>query len=287
MVNIFISSIRNAAIILCISLLTTSVCMAEKVVSEKLADGKTVTAEFRSAEPGAPAALILHGFLQTRNYLTVSNLADSASDSGYAVLMPTLSLGVSERKKSLQCDAVHTHSFKEDVAEIDFWIKWLHEKGFKEITLIGHSFGSLHLLGYLLDFSDKNVSQLIATSLLDLSREIEPETLEKYISDASTRISNSDKSLREYGISYCKKYVAPADAYMSYMSWSRKSILDSLKSIKAPVTVILGSKDKRLDKKWKGDLVDQGAKVIMIKEANHFFSADQEFDLLDTVQKLL
>ncbi|WP_455217093.1 alpha/beta hydrolase [Kaarinaea lacus] len=287
MANILSGSIRHVTIFICMYLLSIAVCMAEKVVSEKLADGKTVTAEFRPSEPGAPVVLILHGFLQTRNYLTVSNLADSASESGYAVLLPTLSLGVSERKKSLQCDAVHTHSFKEDIEEIDFWIKWLKKKGHKEITLIGHSFGSLQLLGYLLDYSDKDVSQLIATSLLDISREIKAETLKSYIDDARSRISKGDKSLREYGISYCKKYLSPADAYMSYMSWSRASILDSVKSIKVPVTVILGSKDKRLDKDWKDELRAHGAKVIMIKEANHFFSADQEFDLLDTVQKLL
>lgn len=260
---------------------------AERIISAKLDDDKTVTAELRSGEPGSPAVLILHGFLQTRNYLTVSNLAEAASDAGYTVLLPTLSLGVSERKKSLQCDAIHTHTFKKDVDEIGYWIKWLEQKGHKKITVIGHSYGSLHLLGYLLDYSNPNISQFIATSLLDVSREIQSEKLNGFIEDAKSRMKNNDKSLGEYALSYCKKYVAPAYAYLSYASWSRKSILDSVKSVNIPITVILGSKDKRLDETWKGELTKHGAQVVMIEDANHFFTADQEFDLLDTVQNLL
>lgn len=287
MITFNVSSIRLPLIYVGLFLIAINVCSAEQVISENLKDGTTVTAELRPSEPGSPAVLILHGFLQTRNYLTVSNLADSAVDAGYTVLLPTLSLGVSERKKSLQCDAVHTHSFKDDVAEIDFWIKWLNKKGHKNIAVMGHSYGSLHLLGYILDYSNSNISQFIATSLLDVSKEIKPEKHKEYINDAMSRIKNDDNSLREYALSYCKKYVSPASAYMSYASWTRQSILDSLNNIKVPVTVILGSNDKRLDKDWKGELVKQGAKVVMIDGANHFFAADQEFDLLDTVQTLL
>lgn len=260
---------------------------SEKVISTKLEDGKTVTAEYRPGASGSPAVIVLHGFLQTRNYLTVTNIADSATEAGYSVLLPTLSLGVSERKKSLQCDAIHNHSFKKDIEEIDFWVKWLEKKGHKKIVVIGHSFGSLHLLGYLIDYANPAVTQYIGTSLLDVSKEIDNEKFQAFTKSAMDRITNNDKSLGEYSVSYCKKYLAPASAYMSYASWTRQSILDSIKNIKIPITVILGAKDKRLDLNWKSDLVKYGSDVIMIEEANHFFSGGQEFELLDVVQKLL
>ena len=287
MANYWLIESKNYVLVACLLMLTNITEANEKIISARLADNKTVTAEFHSGEPGSPAVLIVHGFLQTRNYLTVSTIAESAAEAGYTVLTPTLSLGVSERKKSLQCDAIHVHSFEEDVAEIDYWVKWLEKKGHRKIVVIGHSFGSLQLLGYLLNHSSSSVSQFIATSLLDTSREQSPEKLQAYLLDAQNRVKNSDKSLGEYALSYCKKYVSPASAYLSYATWSRKRILNSVKKANIPTTVILGSKDKRLDPDWHKELKIFGAKVIMIDGANHFFSADHEFDLLETVQKLL
>lgn len=278
---------RLVVIILWLIFFSADAYSNENIISAKLEDGKTVTAEYRPLDSDSPAVLVLHGFLQTRNYLTVTNIADSAAESGYAVLLPTLSLGVSERKKSLQCDAIHNHSFKDDVEEVDFWIKWLEKKGHRKIVVIGHSFGSLQLLGYLIDYSNPVVTKYIGTSLLDVSREVDSEKFQAYTKDAMNRIRRNDNTLGEYAVSYCKKYMAPARAYMSYASWSRQSILDSIKNVKIPITVILGGKDKRLDPNWKSDLMKHGAKVIMLDEANHFFSGGQEFELLDSIQGLL
>lgn len=287
MANYWLIDSKNCVLVACLLMLTNITEANEHIISARLADNKTVTAEFRSGEPGSPAVLIVHGFLQTRNYLTVSTIAESAVEAGYTVLTPTLSLGVSERKKSLQCDAIHVHSFEEDVAEIDYWVKWLEKKGHRKIVVIGHSFGSLELLGYLLNHSSSSVTQFIATSLLDISREQPTKKLQANLLDARNRVKNADKSLGEYALSYCKKYVSPASAYLSYAEWSRKRILNSVKKADIPITVILGSKDKRLDPDWQKELKIFGAKVIMINGANHFFAADHEFDLLETVQKLL
>ena len=287
MANYWLIDSKNWVLVACLLMLMNITEANEQIISARLADNKTVTAEFRSGESGSPAVLIVHGFLQTRNYLTVSTIAESAAEAGYTVLTPTLSLGVSERKKSLQCEAIHVHSFEEDIAEIDYWVKWLEKKGHRKIVVIGHSFGSLQLLGYLLNHSSSSVTQFIATSLLDASRERSTEKLQAYLLDARNRVKNADKSLGEYALSYCKKYVSPASAYLSYAEWSRKRILNSVKKADIPITVILGSKDKRLDPDWQKELKTYGAKVIMINGANHFFAADHEFDLLETVQKLL
>lgn len=278
---------KNFVLVACLMMLMNISAANEQIISSRLADNKTVTAELRSGEPGSPAVLIVHGFLQTRNYLTVSTIAESAAEAGYTVLTPTLSLGVSERKKSLQCDAIHVHSFEEDVAEIDYWVKWLEKKGHNKIVVIGHSYGSLQLLGYLLSHSSSSISQFIATSLLDISKEQSTEKLQAYLLDARNKVKNADISLGEYAVSYCKKYISPASAYLSYAEWSRERILNSVKKLDIPITVILGSKDKRLDPDWQKELKIFGAKVIMIKGANHFFAADHEFDLLEAVQKLL
>lgn len=259
----------------------------ENIIAAKLPNGLTVTAEYRAGKTHAPAALILHGFLQTRNSITLATLANSASDAGYAVLMPTLSLGISERKQSLPCDAIHTQHMEDDIDEIAFWVNWLVQQGHPDIVLIGHSFGSLQLLAYLQTHPDRKVGRFIATSLLDLSKDTPPDAQQGLVQQAEQRVAKRDQSLGIYSLSHCTQYLTPADAFLSYATWSRERILSALRNTAVPVTVILGSKDRRLDADWPPSLRAANTEVIMIKGANHFFAADQEFDLLDTVHHLL
>jgi pimeloyl-ACP methyl ester carboxylesterase len=260
---------------------------AEEVVAARLPNGTAVSAEFRAGKTTRPAVLILHGFLQTRDYLTVSTLANSAADAGYTVLTPTLSLGISERRQSLQCDAIHTHGMADDIAEIAFWIDWLGGKGYPRIVLMGHSFGSLQLLAYLQQHPNHGVRQLIATSLLDVSRDT-PEALRgQFLRQARQQVAAGNTALGQYQLTYCKKYLTPAAAYLSYARWSRQRILDAVKGASVPITAIFGSEDKRLDADWPSALRAAGATVIMIPGANHFFMADHEFALFDIVHGLL
>lgn len=275
---------------LCLWLLPCGAALAagaENIIAAKMPNGLTASAEFRPGKAHAPAALILHGFLQTRNSITLATLANSAADAGYSVLMPTLSLGVSERKQSLPCDAIHTHSMNDDMAEIAFWVDWLAQKGHGDIVLIGHSFGSLQLLAYLQQHPHHRIRQFIATSLLDLSKDTPAGIRQNLVQQARQAAAKGDNTLGEYSLTYCKKYLAPAPAFLSYAEWSGPRILAALGNATVPVTVILGSEDRRLDADWPSALRAANAEVIMIKGANHFFAADQEFDLLDTVHRLL
>ena len=111
--------------------------------------GITASAEYLIGERGKPAVLLLHGFLQTREFPTVATLARGLQDAGYTVLSPTLSLNIPNRAQSLACEAVHTHSLDDDVIEIARWVGWLKSQGHHSIVLVGHSFGSLQLLAYL------------------------------------------------------------------------------------------------------------------------------------------
>jgi pimeloyl-ACP methyl ester carboxylesterase len=258
-----------------------------EVVAARLPNGTAVSAEFRAGKAHRPAVLILHGFLQTRHYLTVSTLADSAAEAGYTVLTPTLSLGISERRQSLQCDAIHTHGMADDIAEIAFWIDWLGAKGYHRIVLMGHSFGSLQLLAYLQQHPDHGVRRLIATSLLDVSRDTPAALRDQFLRQARQQVAAGNTALGQYQLSYCNKYPTPAAAYLSYAAWSRQRILDAVKGARVPITAIFGSEDKRLDAQWPNDLRAAGATVIMIPGANHFFMADHEFDLFDMVHGLL
>ena len=63
--------------------------------------GITAEADYWPGEADKPAVLILHGFLQTREFPTVRRLAEALADEGYSVLTPSLTLGLNRRRQSL------------------------------------------------------------------------------------------------------------------------------------------------------------------------------------------
>jgi pimeloyl-ACP methyl ester carboxylesterase len=253
-------------------------------VEATLANGRTVTAEFVAGDTGRQAVVLVHGLLQTRNYLTVNSLTNSLADFGFTVLAPTLSLGISHRDKSLACEAIHTHTMEDDVGEIAFWVNWLEAKGYSNIVLVGHSYGSLQNLVYAAQRPSKSVKRIVATSLVDVEHVVGSAEIQRQIEFARQRMKNNPQSLDEYKISYCKKYIAPPHAYLSYAEWTKSRILDNLVEIRIPVEVILGGNDTRMGIDWPDLVKRSGAKLTIIPDANHFFDAEYEFDLYERVQ---
>jgi len=252
-------------------------------VEEKLPSGFVATAHFKQGETTKPAALIVHGFLATRNFRTVANLSSSLYDDGYTVLAPNLTLGINRRKVSLACEAIHSHSIQDDIAEINFWVDWLVAHGNKSVVLVGHSFGSLHTLSYYLAYKHPAVKKIIATSLIDIENSIASEIAASQIISAQNMATANDKQLGEYKMSYCKKYVAPPKAFLSYAKWTKSTILDGLTQINTPVEIIIGSADQRMSSDWINSLSEANVKLTLIEGANHFFDNEHEFDLLDKV----
>jgi len=250
-------------------------------------NGLIAKAEYSENELNKPAILILHGFLQTHNSNTIIQLSSHLTTEGYSVLAPSLTLGVSKRKQSLSCEAIHLHSMDDDINEIDHWVKWLTKKGFKEVYIIGHSYGSLHAIIYAANKANPIVRKLIATSLVDNEHGVGKKNHKKQLAIVKNKISNKDTSLGKYKISFCKEYISPSDAFFSYAKWNQNQIISLLNSIKTPVHIILGSSDNRIDKNWPNRLNTAGAKLTIIEGANHFFAAEYEFDLADSVISLL
>jgi dienelactone hydrolase len=102
-------------------------------------DGKRLNAEHYRGDIGRPAIVVLHGFLQTRDFLTTQSIVNGLSMLGHTVIAPNISLGVSDRRQSMQCQAPHTHSFDDDLREVHFWVEWLRGQGYPGVILVGHS----------------------------------------------------------------------------------------------------------------------------------------------------
>ena len=252
-----------------------------QIVQLTLSPKLTATAEYVVGRPGYPTVLLLHGFLQTRDAPPMSTLGRALSDAGYTILMPTLSLGYSQRTQSLACEAVQKHSLQSETAELALWVEWLNKREHRPITLIGHSNGSTVILNYIAGDPDKNIMGAILTSVLA----IKIDALE--YKQALEREKSSSQSLNSYRISYCRNYFSTAADYLSFASVDDAKVLSMMHQAKVPLQIIIGSDDKVLPQGWGKQLVSAFPTTIVIKGSGHFFEDAHEFSLLDHVQATL
>ncbi len=249
-----------------------------ETVEQRLPGGIVVSAELRAGQPSRPAVLLLHGFLQTRQAPPMSRLAAMLADQGYTVLVPTLSLGIDRRAQSLACEAVHAHTLEGDLAELGFWVNWLAGKGYGDIVLIGHSFGSQQILRYVAQRPDTAVKKAILTSLIPLYS----DSAERR--EAAIQMKRYPRSLGRFTLSYChKNYVSPPGAFLSYATEDAAAALNLLGQTRVSTEVILGAADTAMEKGWPGKIRKTGVRLAVIADAGHFFDGEQEFDLADKI----
>lgn len=274
------------AMALLVALLAPSGAWSETVES-RLSSGLIVAAEYRPGKAGYPVVILLHGFMQTRNSPPMNRLADALSDSGYAILVPTLSLGVSRRGKSLPCEAVHHHGFQDDLAELGHWIGWLGARSHEKVALVGHSSGSQLALAYIAGAPSPLVRSAILASVGPI-----------YIDPAEYGAARAEKTpdpgkpapLRRFTLAYCKKnYVSSVPAYLSHAEWNADRMLESLNKVRAsaPVEIVIGGNDQVFPSGWAVRLRKVRVPVNVIEGAGHFFDGEHEFDLFDRVSAIL
>lgn len=265
--------------LLCLLLSLMPPTVQAVVVKQGMRPGIAAEAEYLIGERGQPAVLLVHGFLQTREFPTVATLARGLQDEGYTVLSPTLSLNIPARTRSLACEAVHRHSLDDDVAEIGRWISWLRARGHTTIVLLGHSFGSLQLLAYLSSKPDPAVKGYLGASLVDaqLGTASRPAVLE----DLEGRVARGERGLITRPLSFCKRYTSTPADFLSYARWDQARVLAVLKQPPVRLTLVMGDADTVLDHGWLKALQHVQAPMAVVRGANHFMDGEHEFDLLE------
>ena len=261
--------------------------LSAEIIEQETTERKTALASFFEGDSEQKPVLILHGFLQTHDFPTVSRLTTALNESGYTTLSPTLTLGLNHRKKSLACEAIHTHNTAMDTAEIKQWIEWLHKKTGQKVTLIGHSAGGQTLLSYIASHGDELVEEMILISLSHYTEGPANNETPELARKARESLANGFDPLDNYALSYCKKYPTRASDFISYYEWDRKKIVGLANKIKHKTTVIIGTGDQRISPDWHKQLIDNEFEVVSIEGANHFFDQAHEFDLLDAMETIL
>lgn len=256
-------------------------------ISEKLPNGLTASADYRAGLSGAPAFLVLHGFLVTHQYPTVQSISNDLEGQGYSVLAPTLSLDVTGRRAGLACDAIHTHTLAKDLGEIEFWLDWLSRRTQGPIYLVGHSFGSIQLLAYLNNHAAPRVRGLFGISMSYMGaagEEIRADEVQR----AEAMLREGRRDLGRYNLLYChNNYTSTPEGYLDYARLGRDQVLLWLRHAGRPVISIMGGADKRFGPDWVAAMREVGGTVQVVDGASHFFDGAYEFDLLEELSSSL
>lgn len=246
------------------------------------------TAQYEAGESDKPLLIFIHGFLQTNEFSTVKRLFDAFYENGFSVLAPNLSLGISNRAKSLSCESIHLHSLDSDTDEIARWIDWSLAQGHNKIILIGHSAGSVNITAYLAKRPDSAVIKTILISLTHYGAG-RPEAYESaaHALQAEQLLQNGNDEPEQFALSYCQQYLTLPSKFLSYYRWSDEKVLQALRVSTADNYIIIGSADNRITRHWLEAMQQAKGKVRIISGANHFFDQAHEFDLLDMVESIV
>ena len=281
-------SISGKYFLLMASLLFCSNVLYAETVSLTTSKNITSTAEYHAGDADQPLLIFIHGFLQTRSFSTVNRLFNAFHESGFPILAPTLSLGVSNRAQALPCESIHLHSLNSDTDEIEQWVSWASQQGHKEIVLIGHSAGSVNITAYLANKPHPAVKKTILISLTHYGpgRPAAFET-EEHAQMARDMLEKNDNGLGKFSLAFCKEYVSTPKHFLSYYDWSDEKVLKAVAVKNSENYIIIGGADERIVDQWLVSLKRANGKFLVIDGASHFFDQSHEFDLLDSVESIL
>ncbi len=71
------------------------------------------------------------------------------------------------------------------------------------------------------------------------------------------------------------------------MQWDKARILRDLKTSPVPTTVVLGRVDNWLPPDWPDNIEREAIPLVLIDEANHYFSGVAEFDFQSAISSLV
>lgn len=266
-------------------LLVSQLCVAAvQSIELRMPNGTLTTADFWPGEADALPIVILHGFLQTREFPTVRRLAQSLAESGHPVLTPSLSLGVTLRRQSLPCEAIHTNDMEQDLDEVEVWVRWLAERTGRTPALFGHSAGATLIAAYLARPARPPVR---ATGLVGLTYFGFSRGAPLSRRTALSLVAVGDEGMHPFALVFCDRYVTTPAKVLSYYAWSAERIARALAATDVPTLILVGGADERIDQAWAATLRSDLVTITTIPDAEHFFDGAAEFDLADHVENFL
>jgi pimeloyl-ACP methyl ester carboxylesterase len=270
-----------------ISLITFSLGAHAEEVKAKY-HGKTVNANLMMADGKSyqdPFVLIVHGTLTHKGRSTYNGLQQLLSEEHQmSSLAINLSLGLEDREGEYPCETTHTHKHTDALAEIDFWVAWLKDKGVTQLTLVGHSRGGNQSAWFMQELNNPLVSRAVLIAPQTWNQQAEAADYEKKYgkplqpllekAQQLVKAGKGDTVMKDVDFIYCKQTQVTAAAFANYYTPNDNFNTPTiLMTAKKPTLVITGTEDKVV-----ADLPAQMEKIDnpkvshqTIEDADHFF----------------
>ncbi len=271
------------------TLLTILILFSSYALSDTVQQNKLNAFYLTQDNKTESIALLLHGTRGHQNLELISSLRESLLDIGIDSLSINLSYGVEDRNNDfLPCDIHHQHTVKDSLDEINLWYKFISNKGYTKLYLIGHSRGALDILNFYLNERDDLMNPDIIFLLAPI---IDSDYDHKINYQANHNIDIESINIKDnLSINFlgCEKASVSGETFKSYYyNPETKSLIEALKSSSVQTRVITGSEDKITPNTHQvvQDLVSEknNIRLFQIDGSDHFFRDFYFDDLMEII----
>tara|TARA_Y100000389_G_scaffold104520_1_gene101399 strand:- start:127 stop:969 length:843 start_codon:yes stop_codon:yes gene_type:complete len=271
------------------TLLTILILFSSYALSDTVQQNKLNAFYLTQDNKTESIALLLHGTRGHQNLELISSLRESLLDIGIDSLSINLSYGVEDRNNDfLPCDIHHQHTVKDSLDEIKLWYKFISNKGYTKLYLIGHSRGALDILNFYLNERDDLMNPDIIFLLAPI---IDSDYDHKINYQANHNIDIESINIKDnLSINFlgCEKALVSGKTFKSYYyNPETKSLTEALKSSPIQTRVITGSEDTITPNTHQAvqDLVSENKNIrlFQIEGSDHFFRDFYFDDLMEII----
>jgi len=272
-----------------ITLLTVLILFSSYALSDTVQQNKLNAFFLTQDNKTESIALLLHGTRGHQNLELISSLRESLLDIGIDSLSINLSYGIEDRNNDfLPCDIHHQHTVKDSLDEIKLWYKFISNKGYTKLYLIGHSRGALDILNFYLNERDDLMNPDIIFLLAPI---IDSDYDHKINYQANHNIDIESINIKDnLSINFlgCEKASVSGETFKSYYyNPETKSLIEALKLSSIQTRVITGSEDKITPNTHQvvQDLVSEknNIRLFQIDGSDHFFRDFYFDDLMEII----
>ena len=242
-----------------------------------LADGKVISDGI---------ILITHSLIQHNGREPIPYVQDLLKERGYSSLAINYSLEIDNRHGPFDCMAPHRHTLDRSLEEIGAWVKWLKEKGARELILFGHSYGGNEIARYAANNDEDAIKGvvLLGPGTAD-HRMWSPggykirygKELTNILEHAELLVAagKGDTLMENVDFLYCPRATVSAASFVSYYRVPPERLLPNLmKAAKKPTLFIAAGEDNRLpdlNRLVKPFVDGDRTRLVIIEGAGHFF----------------
>jgi len=196
--------------------------------------------------------------------------------------------------------ALPGHPDGEACSSVDEYVEWLHDyihqQGYQDIVLIGHSLGGAIAQVYGLKYGDE-VKALVLSGTGGRLR-VRPDILEglkgmigddaawrKYLEDS---YSSADPKFREVAMESRMK-IGPAVTLNDFQCCDKFDIMDQVQNIEVPSLILCGSEDEMTPVKYASYLTNniEGDKEVVIDGGTHSVMREKPKEYNQAIERFL